>query len=195
MRLIVLTLCAFLLTACSKTIQWEEEVPLNTGETIWVKRTVVYSPKGDAGNPLDTAYRPEKDGAIEFTWDGRRFYYRGEAVIMVLAISPARVPILVAAAPDNSWEARYKYACTYPYYVQLVPDESGRTWNWPPKIEPWLYDLPTNLFREFGNPDQMLRRYSVQQKRFQSYLADPRLTSMHKIDPTFTGDLCKRTEK
>lgn len=50
-----------LLSACSKTVQWEEEVPLNTGETIWVKRTVVYSAQGGAGNPLDMAYRPKKD--------------------------------------------------------------------------------------------------------------------------------------
>ena len=24
------------LSACSKTVQWEEEVPLNTGEVFWV---------------------------------------------------------------------------------------------------------------------------------------------------------------
>jgi hypothetical protein len=30
------------ITACSKTVQWEEEVPLNTGETIWVKRSDTY---------------------------------------------------------------------------------------------------------------------------------------------------------
>jgi hypothetical protein len=44
------------LTACSKTVQWEEEVPLNTGEVIWVKREVTYKYKGAGGNPLDMDY-------------------------------------------------------------------------------------------------------------------------------------------
>lgn len=193
---ILLALAAVLqLTACSKTVQWEEEVPLNTGETIWVKRTVVYTKQGDAGNPLDMAYRREKDEAIEFTWNGRNYYYKGEAAIMVLAISPKNTPVLVAQADANAWDARYNYACTNPFYVQLVPDATGRAWSWPPHIEAWLYNLPTNLFGDFGKPDGMLLRYTVQQKRLQPYLSDPRLVSSHKIDPAHTGDLCKRKEK
>ena len=39
-KLILIGLAMTALTACSKTVEWEEEVPLNTGETIVVKRTV-----------------------------------------------------------------------------------------------------------------------------------------------------------
>ena len=183
------------LTACSKTVQWVEEVPLNTGETIWVKRTVEYTMQGGAGNPLDIAYRQGRDEAIEFNWNGKNYYYKGEAGIMVLTISPKKQPILVAKAADNSWDATYYYACTYPFYVQLVPDDTGRKWTWPPHIETWLYNLPTNLFRSFGQPDGLLSKYTVQQKSLQPYLSDPSSISMHKIDPAYTGDHCKPKEK
>ena len=33
LRILVAMVAALQLTACSKTVQWEEEVPLNTGET------------------------------------------------------------------------------------------------------------------------------------------------------------------
>ncbi len=46
-----------LLSACSKKVHWEEEVPLNTGEVIWVKRIVTYKFQGASGNPFDMAYR------------------------------------------------------------------------------------------------------------------------------------------
>lgn len=90
------------LAACSKTVQWEEEVPLNTGEVIWVKRTVVYTKQGGAGNPLDVAYRPENNETIEFAWGGKKYSYEGDARIILLAISPQKKPVLVARAADNS---------------------------------------------------------------------------------------------
>lgn len=184
-----------LLSACSKTVQWEEEVPLNTGETIWVKRTVVYSSHGGAGNPLDMAYRPEKDQAIEFTWRGKSYHYKGEAWIMLLAISPRGQPVLVGPAENNSWEARYRYLCTIPFYVQLVPDEPGRNWTWPPQIEPWLYNLPTNLLLDIGDPSYMRSRYSQAEKMKQPFWVDPYSRYLQKVEPAFTGDLCKKKEK
>lgn len=42
LKLLLIGLVMTALTACSKTVQWEEEVPLNTGDVIWVKREVVY---------------------------------------------------------------------------------------------------------------------------------------------------------
>ena len=40
LKFITTMVLAVLLVACSKTVQWEEEVPLNTGEVIWVKRSM-----------------------------------------------------------------------------------------------------------------------------------------------------------
>ncbi|MCY7370058.1 MAG: hypothetical protein LH479_04110 [Polaromonas sp.] len=193
-QLLLLIAAAMQFTACSKTVQWEEEVLLNTGQAIWVKRTVVYSRQGGAGNPLETAYRPEKDQAIEFKWNGKTFNYKGEARIMVLAVSPHGQPALIAPAEANSWNWRYKYLCTFPFYVQLVPDADGINWTWPISIESWLYNLPTNLLLDIGDPNKMKMRYLQAEKTNQPFWTDPQSRYMQKIDPAFNGDLCK-TEK
>ena len=195
LRIVVAIAAALGLTACSKTVQWEEEVPLNTGETIWVKRTVVYSAQGGAGNPLDTAYRPEKDQAIEFTWSGKSYRYEGDARIMLLAISPRGQPVLVARAEDNGWKWRHNYPCTIPYYVQLVPDETGTGWSWPSTIDAWLYNLSPNLLLERHPPDQMKKRYTAVERRAEDTPGAVQSRSKQVVDPAFTGDSCNRKEK
>ena len=112
---------------------------------------------------------------------------------MVLAISPYKQPVLVAQA--DAWHWRRSYKCTFPFYVQFVPDDSGKTWTWPDHIEPWLYNLPTNLFGDIGAPEDRLPHYTIEQKRTQPYLSDPQSVSMQKIDPAYTGDICKHKEK
>jgi len=97
----LIVLLGISLCACSKTVQWEEEVPLNNGETIWVKRTVVYVLKGGAGNPFDVDYRPKWDEKLEFTWNGNHYIYDGEARVFLLAISPQKQPMLIARPGDK----------------------------------------------------------------------------------------------
>ena len=94
---ITLLLSAILLGACSKTVQWEEEVPLNTGETIWVKRELTYAIQGAHANPLDLGFRAKPNQTFKFDYGGRRYIYKGEAMIIFIAISPkTQKPILVA---------------------------------------------------------------------------------------------------
>jgi len=194
-RLVLAAFAVLQLAGCSKTVQWEEEVPLNTGETIWVKRTVRYTMQGGAGNPLDMAYRPERNQTIEFSWDGKDYRYEGGARISLLAISPQKRPVLVARAADSSWEAVYHYACTIPFYVQFIPDDTGRVWSWPPNIENWLYNLPTNLLLERHPPEQMKKRYAAIDVQQENYPGSVNTPSQQKIDPTYTGDLCRQKEK
>lgn len=195
LRLLFMTVAALHLAACSKTIQWEEEVPLNAGETIWVKRTVVYSPRGGAGNPFDIAYRPERNETLEFTWNGKRFRYEGDARVMLLAIAPDRKPVLVANAADNSWDAVHRYACTLPYYVQLIPQADGRTWTWPPQIDKWLYNLPPNLLLSRHSPNRMLGRYTAAQRVAEDTPGASGIPSKTKIDPNYVGDVCRNNRR
>lgn len=173
---------ALQLAACSKTVRWEEEVPLNTGETIWVKRSVDYVLKGGGSNPLDVAYRPEWNEKLEFTWGEKKYIYEGEALVMVLAISPQKQPVLVARASDKGWEGKHKYQCTSPSYVQLISDVKGHTWSWPPAIEPWLYGLPANLMLGREKPEEMKKEYLVQDRIDRDGGLDP---SQKHIDPSF----------
>lgn len=184
---------ALQLAACSKTVQWEEEVPLNTGETIWVKRTVNYSIQGGAGNPLDIEYRPDWVGRMEFEWAGRKYLYEGDAQVFVLAISPKKTPVLVADPDDGIWRGQHDYRhCTTPTYVQFVPDGTGRAWSWPPAIEPWLYGLPANLMRYRGRPEEMKRRYAVSDRIREDAVGWTQSPSTARIDPAYASTgFCK----
>jgi hypothetical protein len=163
LKLILIMGTAMTITACSKTVQWEEEVPLNTGETIWVKRTVEYKLKGAGGNPFDMAYRPDWTETLEFMWQGKKYSYRGKAWIDVLAISPfTKEPVLVAWAANKDWHFQNNYRCTVPFYVQFIPDSSGRVWIWPTAIESWLYGTSYNMMRHKPETfrDAMPKKYS-----------------------------------
>lgn len=189
-QLLLAGIAALQLTACSKTVQWEEEVLLNTGETIWVKREVDYSLKGGTGNPLDVAYRPGRV-TTKFAWNRKPYVFDQHGGAFVLAISPSGVPALAALADAGSWDTAHHYKCTLPFYVQFTPDSSGKKWFWPERIEPWLIGLPANLLQSLKPPGEMRDRYSIADKREQSYLTDPQLYFMHRIDSAYTSDICK----
>lgn len=87
-RVGIAALAAAVLAGCSKTASWEEEVPLNTGATIWVKRSVKYTLQGGSGNPMNIAYRPVNDTSISFVWNDKEYQYYGDACIQLLAIDP-----------------------------------------------------------------------------------------------------------
>ena len=152
------------LAACSKTVQWEEEVPLNTGETIWVKRKIEYALQSGVGNPFSLGMFPTRVQELQFRYAGQAYSYKGRANLILLAISPTKQPNLIAPAADFAWanEWEHKYSCVVPFYVQLVPDSTGKKWTWPLKPEPWLYGLPANLMQSHPNLDEHRNeRYST----------------------------------
>lgn len=106
-RLLFLALLAALsLTACAKTVSWEEEVPLNSGETLWVQRSVDYELAGDAGNPFDISYKPRLGTyVLTFTWRGKSYRFDNHGGPMVLAISPQGQPVILAQAAAGAWYA------------------------------------------------------------------------------------------
>lgn len=180
------------LSACSKTVQWEEEVPLNTGEVIWVKRTVKYTYQGGAGNPLDLAYRPDWPEVLEFTWRANNYRYEGDARVILLAISPEKHPVLVARAADGSWNWKHNYFCVTPFYVQFAPDATGKNWTWPPAIEPWLFGLSHNLLRTREAPEKMQARYTAKQRNEEDAPGSFQDSSKARIEPNHTVNSCIR---
>ena len=190
-KLVLIGLVVTTLTACSKTVQWEEEVPLNTGETIWVKRAVVYKLQGAGGNPFDMAYRPDWTERMEFSWRSVDYIYEGAALVFVLAISPTEQPVLVARASDKNWELRNGYGCTKPSYVQLMPDATGQKWMWPSSIEPWLFGLTANLMLQRRKPEEMKNRYSFLDQASEDSVVRAQTPSLAKVDSLFVINDCK----
>lgn len=191
LRMLLALLAAMQLSACSKTVQWEEEVPLNTGEVIWVKRFVTYKYQGAGGNPLDMAYRPDWTEEIAFEWKDKKYRYVGDARLMLLAISPnTQRPVLVARANNRQWHWSHNYRCTTPFYVQFVPSADGRDWPWPPSIEPWLYNLSHNLMAKRDDPEKMKSRYTASDRAAMDQTMAIQDPSSARIDPTFKSDTC-----
>ena len=193
--LILLTAAAAIhLTGCTKTVRWEEEVPLNTGETVVVKRsgTYVFGFDGAAGTGF--GYAPDTRGAaLEFTYKGKVYVYTGEAGPMVLAISPSGKPNLVAPANNWNWGSNNGYPCNVPYYVQFLPEENGREWTWPNKIEVWLYNQPTKLsigVVPMSFDGKKLSASDRQQRTASSAIGFPQF--MH-VDPTYSYRDCIRS--
>lgn len=195
MRLAATLFSCVSLAACSRSVAWDEEVPLNAGGTLLVHRSATYSLHGEAGNPLDLGWRPDRIETIEFDWEGRHYRYEGDALPIVLAISPKRVPVLVAPASFNSWWAAHGYACTLPFYVQLVPQADGRTWTWPPRVQEWLYGLPKNLMLSRQLRDRKLGRYAPAEVRQIDGAAVAGRRSLQQIDPAYVGDPCRNSRR
>lgn len=190
-RFLLAALAVLQLAACSKTVQWEEEVPLNTGETIWVKREVTYSLQGGGGNPLDMAYRPDWTEEIAFKWSGKKYRYVGDAELILLAISPlTNQPILVAEAANKQWHWENNYRCTTPFYVQFIPDVNGRDWSWPPSVDSWLMNLPYNLMLHRDKAEKMKPRYTATEREALDETTAIQSPHLVRIDPLHKSDVC-----
>jgi hypothetical protein len=183
---LVMVVGAALLAGCSKTVTWEEEVPLNTGETIWVKREVVYRLKGAGGNPFDMGYRPDWTEQLSFEWKGQPYRYVGDADLMLLAISPDKKrPVLAARADLKNWDTKNRYRCTTPFYVQLMPSGTGRDW-------PWLFDMPSNLMLHRSEIGEVKKRYSAIDRAEADRVVRNQSPSLTRIDPLFRFDQCNK---
>lgn len=190
---VVAALCMGLLSARSKTVTWEEEVPLNTGEVIWVKRTVTYKLQGASGNPLDIAYRPDWTETRGFIWQGRDYSYTGSAGLMLLAISPiTNRPVLVARADLKNWDRENNFRCTTPYYVQLTPDGTEKDWIWPLTIESWLHGMPYNLMHYRPELSEGKPRYGIQDRLEYDRITKYQSPSLSRIDPSFSFNQCRK---
>lgn len=192
-RILVLTwLCS--LAACSKTVQWEEEVQLNTDETIVVKRSGTYSFKCEFAVGTGCGYSPEWHSTIKFTYKGKNYVHTSEAFPMVLAISPDGKPSLVAVADESGWGNKNRYPCDAPYYVQFQPDENGKRWTWPTKIDTWLYNLSTNLVIGLAPLESDGKRFLETDREQKNASAINGSTFYRRIEPSYSSQHCVRSK-
>ena len=109
LQVLLVMIAATQLTACSKTVQWEEEVPLNTGETIWVKRADTYKRESGYANPLKLVWGIT-NRAYEFFWHGQKYSYQRDKRInwrKLLYASPTDKTISIVAGAANCVKPGY----------------------------------------------------------------------------------------
>ncbi len=191
LQILLAAIAALQLSACAKNVQWQEEVLLNTGETIWIFKEVRYTIKGQPGNPLDMGYLPDFEETTSFKYGGRDFLFKDTAQIMVLAISEQKTPVLLAEPVSKGWHRHANFPlCATPYYVQFMPDGTGKNWTWLKQIDPWTHNLPTNLMLDREIPSKVKSRYTMADKAKQGFWGDPSLIGIQKIDPLETNQNC-----
>ncbi|WBX99961.1 hypothetical protein PE066_10730 [Ramlibacter tataouinensis] len=174
-----------LTTACSKTITWEEEVPLNTGESIWVRRTVPWEVQSGTGNPFDWGLRARLSRQVlSFEYRRTQYSYGGGADVRWILISPAGAPVLLAESASLGWDARNSYYCVVPQYVQFVPDpRDGTRWTWPKSIEPWVFNMPANLMGNVPKPGEVKQRYTAREREERDASLRYQWPAAMRVDP------------
>ena len=189
----ILGIVVVLLTmrACNPNVDWEEEVLLNTGETIVVKRSGSYSYGYSAGSGF-IGFSPNPKSTIKFEYKGKRYSFTGFGGLRLVAIAPDGLPNLVASA-GGEWARQNKYSCDPPYYVQFRPSADGREWTWPDRIDPWLYKLPTNLVLGLADLSQDGKRFSPADRQAENGSAYAYPHARY-IDPTYFFDGCIRSK-
>lgn len=136
---------ALQLCACSKTVQWEEEVPLNTGEVIWVKRTDTYVKGGEPGNPLQMSWGIRKR-AYAFSWQGRPYAYETQLPVSLgaLLIHVFDTDKVVAIVDRSRRCAKAGFA-----EFRWV----GGKWQVQKNVSPLLVGQPANLMAYYSAED------------------------------------------
>ena len=194
LKLIVTGLAMISLGACSKTVQWEEEVPLNTGETIVVKRSGSYTYKGLTSDGNAFSWNPEWRSTIEFAYKGKQYTHTDAMTLVLIAIASDGTPNLAATA-GSEWSRKHNYYCVTPSYVQLRPDGSGKVWTWPEKIDPWLYGLSTNLVFGLAALADDGKRFTPADRRQKNASLTGRYKEFETIDPTYLADNCPKRKQ
>jgi len=142
LRILLSMLAALALTACSKTVQWEEEVPLNTGEVIWVKRTDTFAKEMEGGGNMGITWGLDKR-AYEFSWQGKHYTYQTEPKVslgaILIYVFPADKTIAIVDATRN---------CTKPGYGEFRWTNGG--WNIQENVSPTLIGQPRNLMSHYS---------------------------------------------
>lgn len=184
-------LASCMTTACSRTVEWSEEVLLNTGELIQIERSMPWEFGSEYGNPAEIVFKPTYEGTLRFSYRGRAYEFRDRVAVRWLAISPQGSPVLVAQASPLGWARRNTYFCVVPYYVQFEPDASGTKWNWPAQIEAWLYGMDANVMGNIPTPEEPnARLYSVALKKSRDTVTWIQSPAAARVDPAFADDGC-----
>lgn len=195
---ILILMSALWLGGCGpEVLTWDEEVLLNTGETIIVHREAAYTLSGEGGNPFKMSMHPRRwDMAIYFDYHEKQYRYDGDANInlFLLAISPQGVPSLVINPGGFNWDAGNDFnPCAAPYYGQLIPDVTGGAWSLLDNIEPWLYKLEGNLSGNISYKRIKESKFITHGEIKANYGKWYVHTQMFAhVDPEYRGDRCGR---
>ncbi len=184
LKFIALMSLAVLLMGCSKTVQWEEEVPLNTGETIWVQRKDTFDRVGGADNPLKTAWAL-KLRELKFNRQGQEYSFQTQvyATMMIHEFDSPKAIAIVAWATD----------CAKRGYGEFRWVNSS--WQLQKNVSPTLIGKPRNLMDFYSGVDGEIPPKVTQEFIVNSHFEDSRRggTESHLLDSRIATN-CSRSK-
>lgn len=153
---------AWLSFSRSKTVEWDEEVPLSTGETILVHRADVYKGGSEPGNPFKSGWWI-KNRRFDFFWRGQKYSYDSSSFAggdpMLLYIYPSEQIVALVAYSKDCQKAGYAE-------FRWMNGE----WVVQQNLNPALIGLPRNLMEhssaEDGDIPQRVTQEWIRQSRF-----------------------------
>lgn len=149
---LAIALLAVVLSGCSRTVTWEEEVPLNTGERHWVARTDTYVRATEPGNPMKVAWSIQKR-AMTLLLHERRYTFEAETtdIFMVFDYGATVAVVAWATQCDTRGYAEYRWG------------KEG--WQLQKSLNPLLVGLPRNLMGYFSPTGDIPPRASIAYKQ------------------------------
>ncbi|MCM2312949.1 MAG: hypothetical protein NDI84_16270 [Steroidobacteraceae bacterium] len=152
-RGVAIGLLALVLGACSRTVTWEEEVPLNTQSTTWVVRTDTYSRSTEPGNPFKAAW-VIATRSVDVSLHERRYEFEAATADIFMVVDRGNTISVVAWSNDCSKRGYAEY--------RWIRD----TWRRQASVDPSLTGQPRNLMGYFSPVDDAIpARVSVNYKK------------------------------
>jgi hypothetical protein len=179
---------SLLLSACgasTKTVEWEEEVPLNTGEIIWVKRADTYIRRSEPGNPLQMGWWPYDHRSYEFSWQGQSYKYdtkgtSGAPILLHAYAQEKTVAIVDSAWPTCAGYGEYKWI--------------AGNWQLQKSVNPSLVGLPRNLMAHSSARDgDIPARVTQEWIRLQHFELPQKGSSETHLSPSKIAINCTRS--
>jgi hypothetical protein len=156
LKLILIMGAVMTISACSKTVQWEEEVPLNTGEVIWVKRTDTFVKGTEPGNPLKSTWGL-RTRSIEFELLGQSYKFETHTTYtMMIHVEKTTKEVAVIA-----WTTE----CSKRGYGEFR--WINGSWHLQPSMNPTLIGQPRNLM-QYHSAQEGVIPFRVTQKFIQN---------------------------
>lgn len=134
----LLVVLATQLVACGRTVTWEEDVALDSGTTLRVKRFDHYARTSQPGNPFEMGWWIDRR-SLEFRWRDRDYEFSTPTteILMIQEIGDPAHLVIVA------WTLQ----CNTRGYGEYRLD--GRTWRLQPSLDAALVGRRRNVMHHY----------------------------------------------
>ena len=170
-------------------IFWHEEIPLNTGESLWALRSGKRSFRSAQGNGLDFGLYEEAPKSLKFEYRGAQYKYSGDSEALLLSIDAQGRPFIVASPSFSVVGDRIIDPCAQPFYVVIELAPGGTVSRIAPLTDRDSFgraaNLTTRLPKEFFYRSKLSAEDRARQQDSLGIIDDFRRINSSRVSRTF----------